>query len=76
MAALPLSLQAWDFRGILISTDPVALDRIGADIIENKRREVSMQSLKEAGREPNYIKTAAKLGLGFDDPSLIDVIAI
>jgi uncharacterized protein (DUF362 family) len=66
----------WDFRGILISTDPVALDRIGADIIENKRREVNMPSLKEAGREPNYIKTAANLGLGFDDPSLIDVIVI
>ena len=67
---------SWDFRGILVSTDPVALDRIGADIIEKKRREVNMLSLKEAGREPKYIKTAANLGLGFDDPSLIDVISI
>ena len=67
---------AWDFRGILISTDPVALDRIGADIIEKKRSEVNMPSLKEAGREPKYIKTAANLGLGFDDPSLIDIISI
>ena len=27
---------SWDFRGMLISTDPVALDRIGADLIEKK----------------------------------------
>jgi uncharacterized protein (DUF362 family) len=67
---------AWDFRGMLIGTDPVALDRIGAQIIEKKRNEVNMASLKEAGREPKYIQTAASLGLGVDDPSLIDVIAI
>jgi len=66
----------WDFQGMLIGTDPVALDRIGTQIIEKKRKEVSMPSLKEAGREPKYIHTAASLGLGVDDPSLIDVIAI
>ena len=67
---------AWDYRGILVGTDPVALDRIGTQIIEDKRKEVSMPSLKEAGREPIYINTAAKLGLGFDDPALIDVVSI
>ena len=67
---------AWDYRGILVGTDPVALDRIGTQIIEDKRKEVNMPSLKEAGREPRYINTAAKLGLGFDDPSLIDVVSI
>ena len=67
---------AWDYRGILVGTDPVALDRIGTQIIEDKRKEVNMLSLKEAGREPIYINTAAKLGLGFDDPALIDVVSI
>ncbi len=67
---------AWDYRGILVGTDPVALDRIGTQIIEDKRKEVNMPSLKEAGREPIYINTAAKLGLGFDDPALIDVVSI
>ncbi len=66
----------WDFQGMLIGTDPVALDSVGAQIIEKKRKEVSMSSLKEAGREPKYIQTAARLGLGVDDPSLIDIIAI
>lgn len=67
---------AWDYRGILVGTDPVALDRIGTQIIEEKRKEVNMPSLEEAGREPKYIKTAARLGLGVDDPALIDTIAI
>jgi uncharacterized protein (DUF362 family) len=67
---------AWDFQGMLIGTDPVALDRVGAQIIEKKRKEVNMSSLKDAGREPKYIQTAARLGLGVDDPSLIDVISI
>jgi uncharacterized protein (DUF362 family) len=66
---------AWDYRGILVSIDPVALDRIGTQIIEEKRKEVNMPSLEEAGREPKYIKTAARLGLGVDDPALIDTIA-
>ena len=66
----------WDFQGMLIGTDPVALDSVGAQIIEKKRREMNMSSLKEAGREPKYIQTAARLGLGVDDPTLIDVIAI
>ncbi len=67
---------AWDFKGMLIGTDPVALDRVGAQIIEKKRKEVNLPSLMEAGREPKYIHTAASLGLGVDDPSLIDVITV
>ncbi|MFQ5965542.1 MAG: DUF362 domain-containing protein [Candidatus Scalinduaceae bacterium] len=67
---------AWDYRGILVGIDPVALDRIGTQIIEEKRKEVNMPSLKEAGREPKYINTAAQLGLGIDDPALIDVVSI
>ncbi|ODS33459.1 MAG: hypothetical protein SCARUB_01431 [Candidatus Scalindua rubra] len=66
---------AWDYRGILVGIDPVALDLIGTQIIEEKRKDVNLPSLKEAGREPKYIKTAAKLGLGVDDPALINVIA-
>lgn len=67
---------AWDYNGILIGVDPVAVDRIGTQILEEKRMEVGLPSLKDAGREPKYIKTAAKLGLGVDDPALIDVLEI
>jgi uncharacterized protein (DUF362 family) len=65
---------AWNFSGLLIGTDTVALDYVGANIIEQKRKEIRMPSLKQAGREPKYIQTAASLGLGTSDPSQIDVI--
>ena len=67
---------AWNFNGLLIATDSVALDYVGANIIEEKRREVRMPSLKQVGREPKYIQTAASLGLGTNDPSQIDIIEI
>jgi len=67
---------AWNYNGLLVGTDPVALDYIGWQIIEQKRREVGMKSLKEVGREPTYIATAADTNhrLGTNDPDKIEVI--
>jgi uncharacterized protein (DUF362 family) len=64
----------WKFGAILISLDPVALDAIGADILEKKRHEHGMNSFREAGRHPAYIHTAAGYGLGVDDLSQIEII--
>jgi uncharacterized protein (DUF362 family) len=68
--------KTWNYSGLIVSTDPVALDRIGTRIIESKRREVGLRSLTEAGREPEYIAIAADQfhRLGTDDPSGIDLI--
>lgn len=65
---------SWPFRGIIMGRDPVALDRTTANIIEGKRKEMGMPSLKQVKREPKYIRTAAALGLGIDDPEKIEVI--
>ncbi|MBL7190718.1 DUF362 domain-containing protein [bacterium] len=54
----------WNFGGLLASTDPAALDAIGLDIIEAKRAEKGFPSLSEAGRFPEYLKTAELLGIG------------
>jgi uncharacterized protein (DUF362 family) len=69
--------KTWNYSGLIVSTDPVALDRIGAQIIEKKRREVGLTSLSEAGREPEYIAIAADRPhrLGMDDPSKIELIS-
>jgi uncharacterized protein (DUF362 family) len=64
---------AKDYGGLLLSEDPVALDRYGWEMIEEMRREKGLPSLQEAGREPTYIHTAAQLGLGTDDLDKIDV---
>jgi len=66
----------WPYRGLLLSTDPVALDYIGTQEIEKMRKAKKMKSLEETGRYPKYIATAAKLGLGTDNPQEIEVIRI
>lgn len=67
---------AWDYRGLLISLDPVALDRTGTQIIERRRKEVGLQSLGESGREPKYIDEAGRLGLGVSDSDKIEIISL
>ena len=68
----------WKYNGLIAATDQVALDYIGWKIIEQKRAEMSMKSLKEVGREPVYINTAADSNhrLGMNDPKKIEVIKI
>ncbi|MHC4357849.1 MAG: DUF362 domain-containing protein, partial [Planctomycetota bacterium] len=53
---------SWPFGGILMSRDPVAMDRVGANIIEEERKAAGLPSLEQAKREPKYIRTAARLG--------------
>jgi uncharacterized Fe-S center protein len=52
---------------VYVSTDPVALDTVGAEMIESARKSHGMPPLAQVGREPVYIKTAADLGLGVHD---------
>jgi len=64
----------WKYGGVMASTDAVALDRVGATIVEKKRSEAGEPPLKDEGREAVHIHTAAKLGLGCDDPDKIEVV--
>lgn len=64
----------WPFGAILMSFDPVALDAVGADILEKKRHEHGMPGFREAGRSPEYIHTAAGYGLGVDDLTRIEIV--
>ncbi|MCX7919245.1 MAG: DUF362 domain-containing protein [bacterium] len=64
------------YNGVLISTDPVAIDYQGWQIIETQRKELGLPTLTEQGRPPKYIATAQKLGLGTNDPEKIEVISV
>lgn len=64
------------FSTLVFGTDPVAVDRIGCRLIEEKRREKGLPSLKDAGRDPVHIATAAQRGLGIDDPARIEVVSM
>jgi len=69
---------AWPENGLLVSRDPVALDYVGWQIIERKRAEKGMKTLKVMKREPSYIATAAdsQHRLGTNDPAKIDQVVI
>lgn len=54
----------WNFGGLLAGLDPVALDRAGAVLIEERRAEVGLPTLGQSEREPAWITTAGRLGLG------------
>jgi uncharacterized protein (DUF362 family) len=69
---------SWPFNGLIVSRDPVALDYTGWRIIEQKRAEKGLPSLREVHREPAYIATAADAQhkLGTNDPNLIRKVEI
>jgi len=56
---------------VSIATDPVAMDTVGWDVIEEARRQNGLPTLARAGREPAYIRTAAELGLGVHDKNAL-----
>ncbi len=60
-------------EAIYVSTDPVALDRIGWKIVDKWRNDKGLPRLKKAKREPTYILRAADMGLGIADLNQIRV---
>ncbi|MBM3333131.1 DUF362 domain-containing protein [Candidatus Sumerlaeota bacterium] len=58
---------------IMAATDPVALDTVGWQMIEAKRREAGLKSLEDSGRPPRWLATAAARGIGQNDLGKIDV---
>ena len=69
---------SWDYNGLLVSLDPVALDYAGWQILEKKRAEKGMKPLAALGRAPNYIATAADAQhrLGMNDPRQIEQVGV
>lgn len=68
----------WNADSLLVAKDMVAMDQIGWQKIEEQRAQQGMESLKNVGREPTYIKTASDpiRKLGTNDVSKIKVIKV
>lgn len=62
----------WPYSGLILSCDPVAMDTVGARIIDERRAEVGIPTLAEAGRHPRWLASAAERGLGNAEPNRID----
>jgi uncharacterized protein (DUF362 family) len=60
-------------EAVYVSTDIVAMDAIGWDLVEKAREDFKLPSLTTQGRAPAYIQAAADLGLGVADRNAITV---
>ena len=61
------------YEAVFASTDMVAMDTIGWEIVEDFRKKKNLRSLTDEGRPPSYIKAAGDLGLGIADRSKISL---
>lgn len=61
------------YEAVFASTDAVALDRLGAEIVDQLRTQNHMQTLARRGTPPDYIDHAATLGLGIADRARIQL---
>ena len=68
--------RQWAYGGILLATDPVALDRVALEILEGKRAAAKMKTLAEEKRPARYLASAEARGLGAADLVRIEVIGI
>jgi uncharacterized protein (DUF362 family) len=59
---------------VAASTDPVAADLWAWQVIEAERRRRGMPTLEEAGRPVRFLATAARHGLGVDDPDRLRLV--
>ena len=64
-----------DFNVILVSSDPVAMDRIGYDIIAEKRIAEGIQKTSTP-ELLKFLKMSTDLGLGVSDKELIELKVI
>jgi hypothetical protein len=66
----------WDYRGLIVGTDPVAVDATGLRILEAKRRDYFGKDQPFA-TPPKHIRVAEeRFHLGVADPARIDVVRI
>jgi hypothetical protein len=72
----------WEHHTLYFSTDPVALDHIGWEVLDAKRESVGMKKIMESApdkystfvhRQAEHVEIAGALGLGVWDRSKIDL---
>jgi len=66
----------WAYGGLIVSTDPVALDRVALEILEKKRAAAGLKPLEAEKRPARYLAGAQARGLGTADLASIEVVSI
>jgi hypothetical protein len=63
-------------NALLFAVDPVAMDVVGLELLEELRRKRGLPSLDKVDLTPVHIQTSAKMGLGIGERAAIDVVSI
>jgi uncharacterized protein (DUF362 family) len=63
-------------NALLFAVDPVAMDVVGLELLEDLRKKRGLPSLDKVDLAPTHIQTSAKMGLGVGDRAAIDVVSI
>ncbi len=61
----------WEMGGVLASLDPVAVDQVSADLINDQRRAVGLPPIGSLDGHVPHVRAAARGGLGTDDQDYI-----
>ncbi|HVP13657.1 MAG TPA: DUF362 domain-containing protein [Phycisphaerae bacterium] len=67
---------AWPFNGLIVGADFVAVDAVGADLVDTQRKAKGLKTLAEENRPAKHIMTAAARGLGVADLTKIERIEV
>jgi len=66
----------WNYCGLLVGADPVALDSVGVQLIMAKRREHFKEERPLTPPAVHILRADTKYGLGTADPAKIDVVKL
>lgn len=66
----------WPYGGLILSTDPVAADRVGCEILLRKRAAAGMKPFDAEGRPVRHLASGEARGLGIAKLERIEVVSI
>lgn len=64
----------WPHRGVIVGTDPVAVDSIGLGILNDQREAARLPAIGDSLGRVAYLHAAAEKGLGTDDQDYITLL--
>ncbi|MEP0844658.1 MAG: DUF362 domain-containing protein, partial [Phycisphaerae bacterium] len=66
--------NTWTHAGLIVSTDPVAADAVGLEVINERRQASNLAPIGGPDALIPHLRAAAERGLGTDDPDYIRLI--
>lgn len=66
----------WDYKGLLVSSDPVALDAVGVRLLSAKRRDYFGEDTPFPKLTHHVVYADVKYHVGVSDPNRIDLVKV